>query len=429
MLIYLMIAIGLAGLLGVGLLTPRFFWGLFLTGLRSLETHFLRSLLATLGVLIGVGSVVACMSIMEGFSNNIIRQFKSLGSNVLYIMPAAARIEGRPVGVAQTLVLGDVETLLRELPDDIEAIAPEALGSTTVRRFQKSGEYTVVATTDDYFVIHDYKAAQGRVFSHNEVTDELATLVCLGSKVAEDLFGGEEAIGQPIKVGNAVYRVVGVLQKKGSLGFLNADESIFIPVKAGMKRFFNREWFNRMTVLAKNSQDLEEVQKRITSVLRNAHNIPIGDEPDFRTFNQQEAMTQVSQALFVGKAVFYSIAGISLIVGGIGIMNIMLVSVTERTREIGVRMAVGARRGDILLQFLVEALVISSLGGGFGLLLGAMCADVISQVLRDFNFVTEISAFIIFVALATTTSVGVLSGLYPAFKAARLDPVEALRYE
>jgi putative ABC transport system permease protein len=369
------------------------------------------------------------MSIMEGFSNNIIRQFKSLGSNVLYIMPDTARIEGRSVGVAQTLVIDDIDTLMRELPDDIEAIAPEALGSTTVKRFQRSGDYTVVATTEEYFTIHDYKPSQGRLFSRNEVTDELATIVCLGSKAAEDLFGGEEAVGQTIKVGNAAYRVVGVLQKKGSLGFLNADETIYIPVKAGMKRYFNREWFNRMTVLAKNSQNLEDVQKKITSVLRNAHDIPLGEEPDFRTFNQQEAMTQVSQALFVGRAVFYSIAGISLIVGGIGIMNIMLVSVTERTREIGVRMAVGARRSDIMLQFLVEALVISSLGGAFGLLLGAMCADVISQVLRDFNFVTEISPFIILVATLTTTTVGVLSGIYPAYKASRLDPVEALRYE
>jgi putative ABC transport system permease protein len=406
-----------------------FFLRLALTAVRSLETHFLRSLLATVGVLIGVGSVVACMSILEGASRNLMKSFRSLGSNVLYVMPAVARVEGRPVGSAQTLKLSNIDTLLRELPQYISTVAPEALGTATIRRLQKSQEYTVVATSEVYFATHAYQVISGRVFSRQESGDELATVACLGHKVSETLFGGSDPVGQSVKIGGAAYRVIGVMEKKGNLGFLNADETVYIPIKAGLKRFFNRDYLNRLTIEIKDPSRLEEAQKKIKQTLRAAHNIRVGEPEDFSIFNQQEVLKNVNQIMFIWKAVFYSIAGISLVVGGIGIMNIMLVSVTERTREIGVRMAVGARRSDILLQFLVEALIISSLGGGFGLLFGAMCSDLMNQVLRDFEFKTEVTAAVIITALVTTTTVGVLSGLYPAYKASRLDPVEALRYE
>ncbi len=402
---------------------------LVLTALRSLEANFMRSLLATLGVLIGVGSVVACMSILEGASNDIVKRFKSLGSNVLYVSPSSARVEGRRIGISQTLVLDDIQKLMTDLPDDIESIAAEAIGTASVKRYQRSDEATILAVSDTYFEISDYKAVRGRVFTRNDAGDELATIALLGDKVADKLFAGADPIGQTIKIGSAAYRVVGVMEKKGTLGFINADESVFIPIKAGLKRFFNRPWLNRLTVLGRDADKLEELQKKVTQVLRVAHNIRVGEPDDFEIFNQEEALQNVNQVVLVFKVVFYSIAGISLVVGGIGIMNIMLVSVTERTREIGVRMAVGARRSDILFQFLVESLCISLLGGGFGLLLGMMCADLMSRMLRDFEFITEITSTVVITALATTTIVGVLSGLYPAWKASRLDPVEALRYE
>ena len=406
-----------------------FYLRLVRTSLRSLDSHFLRSLLATVGVLIGVSSVVACMSILEGASNDIVKRFKSLGSNVLYVFPETARVEGRVVGAAQTLTLEDIETLLRELPDDIDRIAPEAMGSTTVKRFQKSSEATLVATTAAYFEIHDFKCAQGRVFNKGEADSSDATVVLLGQKVAEKLFGGGDALGQTVKIGSAGYRVIGVLEKRGSLGFMNADETVYIPIQAGLKRYFNRKWLNRLTIAVTNPEQIEEIQKRVQRVLRQAHRIRPGQEDDFGIFNQQEALQNVNGAMLVFRIVFYSIAGISLVVGGIGIMNIMLVSVTERTREIGVRMAVGARRGDILLQFLAEALVISLVGGGLGLLLGIMFADVMEKVLVQMDFKTEINALIVAVSLITAVVVGVLSGIYPAFKASRLDPVDALRYE
>ena len=405
-----------------------FYLRLAITALRSLDAHFLRSLLATLGVLIGVGSVVACMSILEGATNEIIRDLRTLGSNVLYIQPAIARVEGRPVGSAQTLVPEDAATLLRELPDDIKAISCEAIGQAPVKYFQKSDDYLVIATTEKYFEINEYRARYGRVISASEAQDETKLVACLGHKVAEQLCGGMDPVGQTVKIRNAAYRVIGVMEPRGNIGFLNADEAVYIPIKSGLRRFFNRRWLTWISVQLADQNAVDEAKKKVEAALRRAHNIRVGQPVDFEIHTQEELMRQVNDIVFIFKVVFYSIAGISLVVGGIGIMNIMLVSVTERTREIGVRMAVGARRGDILLQFLIEAVSISLVGGVFGLLLGVMFADLLDKILEGM-FKTEITLNVVVTALATITIVGVVSGLYPAFKASRLDPVEALRYE
>ncbi len=406
-----------------------FYVRLIYTSLRSLDSHFLRSLLATLGVLIGVSSVVACMSILEGAQKDIFDRFKAMGSNTLYVFPAEARVEGRSVGVAQTLTLETVDTLMDELGEQIDQIAPMAEGRTHIKRFQKHGDFTLIATTRTFFELNSFEAHEGAIFSPGQSEAEDAAVAILGSKAADKLFGGAAPVGQTVKLGGATYRVIGVMEEKGGVGFMNVDDTVFVPIKAGLKRFFNRKWLSRLTVAAKDNVDLDELEKEVQRVLRRAHKIPVGEDDDFTIFNQEEALRNITGAMLVFKVVFYSIAGISLVVGGIGIMNIMLVSVTERTREIGVRMAVGARRGDILLQFLVEALVISFIGGGLGLLLGAMFADVMEKVLRQMNFKTDINATIILASLLTATLVGVASGIYPAFKASRLDPVEALRYE
>jgi putative ABC transport system permease protein len=406
-----------------------FYLRLAWTSLRSLDSHFLRSLLATLGVLIGVASVVACMSILEGFSNDIAKRFKSLGSNLLYVHPNAAFVEGRPVGVAQTLTVDDVRLLKRELGDQIDTVAPECGGSATVKYFQTTyPAATVIATSEEYFAMHSFEAQFGQALGKLQSDDEGSAVVCLGAKIADKLFGGMDPVGQTVKVGEKAYRVLGVMEKKGSLGFLDADEAVYLPIESGLKRFFNRKWLNRITIGIKDATRTEEVQKQVQRVLRGSHHIRAGEEDDFRVYNQEESLQSFNQIMLIYKIVFYNIAGISLLVGGIGIMNIMLVSVTERTREIGVRMAVGARRGDILMQFLVEALIISFLGGAFGLLLGAMFADLLNKVVVEF-FRTQITPTVMITAVATSTVVGVLSGIYPALKASRLDPVDALRYE
>jgi len=406
-----------------------FYLRLAWTALRSLDAHFLRSLLATLGVLIGVASVVACMSILEGFSNDIAKRFKSLGSNLLYVTPEMAFVEGRPVGVAQSLTLEAAAKLKQELPTQIDAVAPECVGSAMVKYLQNSEpNASVIATSEEYFVIHAFQSQAGRVFSKAQADDESAAVVCLGAKIADQLFGGMEPVGQTVKVSDKAYRVVAVMEKKGSLGFLDADETVYLPIQAALKRFFNRKWLNRITLSVTDPGRIDETQKQITRVLRNVNRVRPGQPDDFRVFTQEESLQSFNQLMLIYKVVFYSIAGISLLVGGIGIMNIMLVSVTERTREIGVRMAVGARRGDILIQFLVEALIISLLGGAFGLLLGGMFADLLNKIIVGF-FRTEITPLVMMTAVATATLVGVLSGLYPALKASRLDPVDALRYE
>ncbi len=405
-----------------------FYFRLALTALRSLEAHFLRSLLATVGVLIGVGSVVACMAILEGATNRVLTNFRSLGSNLIFIQPATARIEGRPVGRAQTLVIEDQELLLREMETQILSIAPQAVGSATVKYFQKSDDFTVIATSDAYFAMNDYQADRGRALSRSDSDDEMSLVVCLGASVAEHLFGGMDPVGQTVKVRNTAYRVIGVMEQRGNIGFINADKCVYIPIRAGLKRFFSRPWLDVLTVQVQEGSDFDAIKKQIEKHMRESHRVRVGQPDDFEVDTLEETIEQVNQFAVIFRVVFYSIAGISLLVGGIGIMNIMMVSVTERTREIGVRIAVGARRSDILLQFLVESLIISMLGGGFGLLLGMMFADLLDKVLQGM-FATEITAKIIITALTTTTIVGVVSGLYPAYKASRLDPVESLRYE
>ena len=407
-----------------------FYWRLFLTSVRSLDTNFLRSLLATLGVLIGVSSVVACMSIMEGFSNDFRRRFKSLGSNVLYLTPASVKIHGNPVGMAQTLKLRDIGTLKKELAEEVEEIAPEAVGGATVKHFEKSEDCTVIATSEAYFKIHDFNVQSGRVMTVSDARDESKYAVWLGDEVARSLFAGGDAVGRTVKVNSNGYRVMGVMEKRGNLGFLNADKSIFIPIATGLKRFLNRDYLDRMTIQIRQPDKADEIEKKIKQAARKAHKIRPGQKDDFETFRSDQMLTTVTEIMFIWKIVFYSLVGIGLLVAGIGIMNIMLVSVTERTREIGVRMAVGARRSDIMLQFLVEALIISLLGGGCGLLLGLMFSDLLEQVFQDTGmFRIEITTLVVGTALITSTVVGVISGLYPAYKASRLDPIEALRYE
>ncbi|MBN1344316.1 MAG: ABC transporter permease [Phycisphaerae bacterium] len=400
---------------------------LFITALRSLDTNFLRSVLATLGVVIGVMSVISAMSILEGARKDILDKFQTLGSNVLFVMPAEKKLAGRIVGLAETLRINDVTTLKSECPE-IDLAAPVVFAPQIIKYFSKSVRVPVFGTTHDYAALNGYKLDSGRFMSPEESNAENNAVAVLGYSVADKLFSGMEPIGQPVKIGNKGFRVIGVLRKQGAVGMDDVDNSVFVPVRTGMKRILRQRYLHRIVIKSRDPQRLNQCEQEVRKILRRAHKVRAGEEEDFRIFNQQQMLTTFNEVTTIFAAVFYSIAGISLVVGGIGITNIMLVSVTERTREIGVRIAVGARRGDILFQFMVEALVISTVGGAGGVLMGLMFASGLEAIMPGV-IQTHTPPKVIVWALTVAVVVGLASGIYPAYKASRKDPVEALRYE
>ncbi|MFA5865133.1 MAG: ABC transporter permease [Phycisphaerae bacterium] len=398
------------------------------TAIRALRTNLLRSLLATLGVIIGVAAVVAAISIMQSLENDIMKTISNLGSNVLFVFPGGAQSGGRQIGKVQTLTIEDAETIVARCPAAIRS-APEVYGLSQVKYFSRNVQSTVLGTIPQYIDIRSYHIKEGRFLNGSDVKSE-AYVVVLGYKVAKELFGLGTPLGSFVKIGGKSFTVIGVMEKKGVVGFTNVDDQVNIPITTAMKRLFGFRNIQSISVQAKSTLENEAAKKQITNLLRSRHKIPPGEKDDFGVSSQEEVVKMFKNVFQIMEIVFYSIAGISLVVGGIGIANIMLVSVTERTREIGVRMAVGAQRMDILSQFLAESSVISVVGGSFGLLLGWWLNQVITTLFgKQFDFTVQISPSGVLVALTVAFFTGMISGIYPAYKASRLDPVEALRYE
>ena len=400
---------------------------LIIMALRSLDANFLRSVLAALGVVIGVMAIISAMSIMEGQSKEILDKFKSLGSNVVYVVPKFIRRTGRIAGVAETLRLSDIPKIEAEC-DEIEAISPVVFMPQLLKYFTRTAQVSVRGTNAAFAGMHSFELAAGRFFTEEEADSENANVVVLGQSVAEKLFAGGEAIGKPIKVGNKGFRVIGVLEKHGAGGWANVDDSAYIPVRTALRRVLRQKQLGRLDIQGRSAETLNECEKQVRGVLRRTHKIRAGQKEDFEIFNEQRWMEAFKETSFIISAVFYSIASIALLVGGIGITNIMLVSVTERTQEIGVRIAVGARRGDILFQFMVEALIISTVGGAGGILMGLMFAHALEAILPGVIQVYT-PPKIILTAVGVAVFIGLASGLYPAYMASRKDPVEALRFE
>ncbi len=401
---------------------------LVIMALRSLDANFLRSVLAALGVVIGVMAIISAMSIMEGQSKEILDKFKALGSNVVYVVPKFIRRTGRIAGVAETLRLSDIPELEAECGDEIEAISPVVFMMQLLKYFTRTAQVSVRGTNAAFADMHSFELAAGRFFTEEEADSENANVVVLGQSVAEKLFAGTEPIGKPIKIGNKGFRVIGVLERHGAGGWANVDDSAYIPVRTALRRVLRQKQLGRIDIKGRSAETLDECEKRVRGVLRRVHRIRPGQEEDFEIFNEQRWMEAFKETSFIISAVFYSIASIALLVGGIGITNIMLVSVTERTQEIGVRIAVGARRGDILFQFMVEALIISTVGGAGGILMGLMFANGLEAVLPGVIQVYT-PPKIILIAVGVAVFIGLASGIYPAYMASRKDPVEALRFE
>jgi len=402
-----------------------FHWWIILTALQGLRQNLLRTMLATLGVVIGVGAVVAAVSILEGSQRWVLERVEALGADQLLVLNGS---EERTHRRTQTpsLLPEDAQWIKDKNPELVLAAAPQYTGGGQIKYFEKNTFVTVLGTTASYVSINSYKAADGRFITAQDVHGK--SMVCvLGHKVAEGLFGVLSPVNERVKINGKGFVVVGVMEEKGALGFVDVDNQIIMPISTAMERMFGTRYLTMLAVQCVGVEELPACIEGVKKTLRVSHRIKAGTRDNFRVLTQERMKQDFGRFAKLFAIVLYSIAGISILVGAIGIMNIMLVSVTERTREIGVRIAVGARRFDILKQFLIEASVISLLGGAFGGLCGWAMANLLSEILEVLEVYTRPS--LIVVALTMAGVVGIISGIYPAVRASRLDPVQALRYE
>lgn len=401
----------------------------FLTALDSLVANKLRSALTMLGVIIGVAAVIALMSLGNGFSTFISSEIQSIGTNLIYILPDTENSGGQP-----TLTLNDVYALTE--PGRATAVQDATANIQGRREVIYSGRNlftTVNGVMANYFDLNNLAELQaGNLLTQTDI-DTRARVAVLGSEVAEQLFGDEFAIGRSVRVNGIGYEVVGVLTERGGGPGGSTDDVIYVPISTAQERLFSNRTRSGeravSTIIAQAvSEELAtEAAEQITAVLREEHNIAYAADDDFQILSQNDLLATFSVitgtlTLFLG-----SIAGISLLVGGIGIMNIMLVSVTERTREIGIRKSVGALKRDILMQFLIESLFLSLIGGVIGIGLGFVMSQLASNFLGD--VVPVVDLFTVILATTFSAAVGLVFGIYPAWRASNLQPIEALRYE
>ncbi|MDR3540932.1 MAG: ABC transporter permease [Desulfosporosinus sp.] len=395
--------------------------------LRALQANKLRSALTMLGMIIGVAAVIAMVGIGNGATASITSQIQGLGSNLLTVSPGQSNSGGVRGGAGSitTLVITDVDKI--QVGTVIKAVAPVSSTNAQVVLGSGNTSTSITGTTQDYEIIKNVSIASGRFITKADV-DSNARVAVLGPTVITNLMGDVNAnlIGKSIKINNVPFQVIGVTTATGSTGFQSSDDMITAPITTVQERLTGKKTLRSILVSASSETLMQTAQDEITVALEQAHKIQAGKADDFTVQNQADtlaAMTGVTQTLTM---LLGGIAGISLLVGGIGIMNIMLVSVTERTREIGIRKAIGAKSKDILLQFLIEAVVLSVLGGGIGIALGTVGSSIIGTALK---MSTSISPISVIVAFGFSAAIGVVFGVFPAKKAAAMDPIDALRYE
>jgi putative ABC transport system permease protein len=392
----------------------------------GLGANKLRSFLTMLGVIIGVGAVIVAISIGEGSKAAVQESIQKLGSNVLTVLPGQQRRGGVSMGFGSqsTMKLSDVELLKRSCPSVGEAY-PSVNKSAQIKATNKNTSTTVNGNSPPYPIVSNHPVQYGRYFNADEVRSQRRVAV-LGSTTAKDLFGGTSAaLNKIIRINSQSFQVIGVLKEKGGMGFRNPDDAVYVPVTTAMRRLFGLENVNSITAQAKSFGLMSRAQTEIEKVMQKRLGTSSTGN-NFIIFNQADiAATQNEQQDTFGNLIKY-LAIVSLVVGGIGIMNIMLVSVTERTREIGIRKAIGARRSDILTQFLLEALFLSLVGGMIGVASGMLGSDAVAQAN---GWRVQVSSSTILLAFGFSAVVGVFFGFYPALKASNLSPIEALRYE
>ncbi|MBQ3337054.1 MAG: ABC transporter permease [Selenomonadaceae bacterium] len=394
---------------------------------RSLGANKLRTFLTMLGVIIGVTSVIALVSVGMGVKKNILDNISRLGSNMLIVMPGSANRGGMrgAAGSVITLTYDDAEAIKKKIKN-VEYVSPTVQGSYQVVYGHENWNTTVTGVVPEYVAIQSLELKSGLFFSAHDV-DVRNRVAVIGPTVAANLFESVNPVGKKIRIGNAPYTIIGVLESKGqSSGGQDQDDTVLIPLTTAQERLVGVTYVRSINVQVSDADKMDEVQSNIEKLLRQRHRIRAGAEDDFNVRNLTSLMEMMNSSATMITLLLGAIAGISLIVGGVGIMNITLASVTERTREIGIRKAIGATYSNIMLQFLIESTMISVIGGIIGIGVGVVAAQAISKF---GGFTTVISSLSIAASFGFALFVGIFFGLLPARKAARLDPIEALRYE
>lgn len=407
------------------------FWVIVKVALKSISANKMRSFLTMLGVIIGVAAVIAMLGLGAGTKEKITASIKSMGANLLVIR-TGQRQGGTGVftGTSQNLKLSDAASLLQQVPE-IEMISPEVNGRQQVKYLNKNSRVSVNGEAVTYFPVRNFSIDKGHAFTEQDV-DRSARVAVIGPKTAEDLFGTMDPVGETIKLKAVNFLVVGVTHPKGDQGWFNPDDQVIIPYTTAMSQVLGRDSLDNIYCRVKDGNDMTAVQEKVTQAMRRLHRLQVDAPDDFQIRNLQEYADQLDSFSTILSMLLAGIASVSLIVGGIGIMNIMLVTVTERTREIGVRKALGARKIDLLSQFLLEAITISVTGGLIGVAMGVgtiLAFNYITQLRNGEAFGAKVESWPIIMSFGFSVLIGIFFGWYPARKAARLDPIEALRYE
>ena len=400
------------------------FFTTIILAVREIRRHLLRSFLTVLGIVIGVAAVVTMVTLGNGATAAVAEQISSLGANILQIRPGQGFGRGGGGPQAPDFDMDDV-TAIQDQVAGVRAVAPQAQSSGVAVHNAQNWSTTINGTTAQFFVAQQWNVTEGRVW--NAAEEQAGKAVCvIGTTVQQNLFQGEDPVGQRLRVSNVSCEVIGVLASRGQGGFQDQDDVVLMPIKAVQRRFTGNRNIRFIMVAVDDSYDSQSVQDSLSSLLRERRHIAAGAEDNFNIFDTKQISETLQGTTKILTTVMGAVAAVSLIVGGIGIMNIMLVSVTERTREIGIRLAIGAVAREVLLQFLVEAVALSCLGGLIGLVIAQITVAALAPVMKvDWVFYPGIN----FIAFAISAVIGVVFGYFPARRAAALNPIDALRRE